>query len=612
MSAAVKLKDKSPSTTQKILRKLHLSYNKNNDTDQKNKKTNEIVKVKFAIDPPKKLINNRLSILLTNGRQECYGQATLADETEDRLLSNETEKTHYSLEANPVVQNQKVSLDSDPNLNRQVHSEEIVLDQVTTSEINIVHESKEDENRSKLPLPSPPITPATRLDDLKTPPASDHSILEKGFEQPQVIPTQRLRAATSFTTPRTVSYNTCYNQCTKQRPISCVDLTEDDYLAFKRYVHDLSDTCNSLSRRMNHYRIHKRLSQDMYGADLFQNECMLHCQQRIQKHGVNFGFETNQIGVCQHVSFENDEPVVDNLTQDTKCEPIQHSLEKERVTVKALQKQKEACYRDIEFLSRNVEELTAKNAEMKRKLDLEKAAKEKLKHELSSITGKLDETSRHVRELKDQYNQLAIEKSTKDKEIKELKRNSKLASSESSKSNDRLLTSQLRHSQNQVRLLKSTIEQFLRMGLFQEESGNSSGSASSSTSIELALPELKARQKSRQSPLNNTKTLVKKALEDESGIPKASESVTKKLSEKKLNDKVPIEKNPVETSASDLDKQMRELSREKEILQAEYSKAPSTGNALLRKRREEVESRLDSIDSEMNRIKLRIRSKKIT
>lgn len=76
MSAAVKSKDKSPSTTQKILRKLHLSYNKNNDTDQKNKKTNEIVKgknitfcchyllniplVKFAIEPPKKPINNRL------------------------------------------------------------------------------------------------------------------------------------------------------------------------------------------------------------------------------------------------------------------------------------------------------------------------------------------------------------------------------------------------------------------------------------------------------------------------------------------------------------------------------------------------------------------------
>lgn len=244
-----------------------------------------------------------------------------------------------------------MSLDSDPNLNRQVHSEEIVLDQVTTGEINIVHESKEDENRNKLPLPSPPITPATRLDDLKTPPArlddlktpptSDHSILEKGFEQPQVIPTQRLRAATSFTTPRTMSYNMCHNQCTKQRPISCVDLTEDDYLAFKRYVHDLSDTCNSLSRRMNHYRIHKRLSQDIYGADLFQNECMLHCQQRIQKHGVNFGFETNQTGVCQHVSFENGEPVVDNSTQDAKYEPIQSSLEKERVTVKTLQKQKE-------------------------------------------------------------------------------------------------------------------------------------------------------------------------------------------------------------------------------------------------------------------------------
>lgn len=65
--------------------------------------------------------------------------------------------------------------------------------------------------------------------------------------------------------------------------------------------------------------------------------------------------------------------------------------------------------------------------------------------------------------MKSQNDQLASERDVKDKEIKKLE-----------SKNDKSLAEQLRHSQDQVRLLKSTMEQFLRMGVFHEESNTSS------------------------------------------------------------------------------------------------------------------------------------------
>lgn len=66
------------------------------------------------------------------------------------------------------------------------------------------------------------------------------------------------------------------------------------------------------------------------------------------------------------------------------------------------------------------------------------------------------------------------------KEVRELKRYNK-PSFDSGKSGDQLLAAQLRHSQNQVRLLKSTMEQFLRMGVFNDDQGLPSNLTSPTT-----------------------------------------------------------------------------------------------------------------------------------
>jgi hypothetical protein len=81
--------------------------------------------------------------------------------------------------------------------------------------------------------------------------------------------------------------------------------------------------------------------------------------------------------------------------------------------------------------------------------------------------------------LENQTRLLKQEIDDKNKEIRDLEKKNKQQISTSSavrgksvgdgRSTDRLLAAQLHHSQNQVKLLKSTMEQFLRMGVFNDD-----------------------------------------------------------------------------------------------------------------------------------------------
>jgi hypothetical protein len=67
------------------------------------------------------------------------------------------------------------------------------------------------------------------------------------------------------------------------------------------------------------------------------------------------------------------------------------------------------------------------------------------------------------RTLKEEVDQKMLE----NRELEKKKSRTKLL--KDGKSGDRLIAAQLQHSQNQVRLLKSTMEQFLRMGVFSDD-----------------------------------------------------------------------------------------------------------------------------------------------
>jgi hypothetical protein len=294
---------------------------------------------------------------------------------------------------------------------------------------------------------------------------------------------------------------------------------------------------------------------------------------------------------------------------DFKYEQLKSKLEIEKATVRSLQKQKEAITKDLDFLHKNVDDLTAENTEWKRKYELEKTNRERFQDDLSDSLEKLSEATEQIRNLEKQNKQVKSELEEKLKDLekknKQMAASPRIKPSNDGKSNERLLAAQLHHSQNQVRLLKSTMEQFLRMGLFNDDLGSIT---SPTTSIDAIVSEIKCgRSKQRRSSAISSKSNSSTTNGD---TPKTKLKKSIVPSEKKTEDQKPVESKS--TPTAELDIQLRELLREKEILQAEYSKAPSSGgNALVRRRREELESRLDAIDSQMCRIKLKLRNRNI-
>ncbi|KAI8994693.1 hypothetical protein BDB01DRAFT_831650 [Pilobolus umbonatus] len=312
--------------------------------------------------------------------------------------------------------------------------------------------------------------------------------------------------------------------------------------------------------------------------------------------------------VCSN--YTNTTTLNTHFQHSIKCEQLKYKLDNERLIVKSLQKQKEACNKDILFLSKNTDDLITENAEWKKKYETEKMNGQKYLDDLAMTKKKLNEAVDRIRHLDSQNKVMKLELEHKEQEIEEYqKKKPRIKSLDGNRANDRLISAQLHHSQNQVRLLKSTMEQFLRMGVFNDDLNLSLSSITSPTiSVESVVSELRYDRCRRGKHVlsNAAKPHTLQTKDDTMSTNQSKEDINndnKDAAEKKKEE---------DTGSQDLDTQLRELLREKEILQAEYSKAPSSGgNALARRRREELETRLDDVDSQMSRIKLKMRNRNI-
>ncbi|KAI9020798.1 hypothetical protein CLU79DRAFT_217957 [Phycomyces nitens] len=152
---------------------------------------------------------------------------------------------------------------------------------------------------------------------------------------------------------------------------------------------------------------------------------------------------------------------------------LRAALDQDKAVIKALQGQKEACNRDIAFLSQNIDLLSTEAADWKKKWETEKLQKEQCKEELASVVRKLAETSDKVRHLTGTNEDLKrdLEK-CRQQDTKEEPRD-QCADDNSTKMDQ--LKAQLELSQDQVRVLKATMEQFLRMGIFSSDLAQGSG-----------------------------------------------------------------------------------------------------------------------------------------
>ncbi|ORY97934.1 hypothetical protein BCR43DRAFT_514289 [Syncephalastrum racemosum] len=131
------------------------------------------------------------------------------------------------------------------------------------------------------------------------------------------------------------------------------------------------------------------------------------------------------------------------VMEEENVSSLRNELEKERAVVKALQLQKEACNKDIAFLSQSVDELTAERLDWMAKYETQVAIQEQLKRDLTAAHNQLAQAREQISQF------------MADKDMFLEQRNSD--------------GRQLQHAQNQVRVLKATMEQFLRMGIFSED-----------------------------------------------------------------------------------------------------------------------------------------------
>lgn len=241
----------------------------------------------------------------------------------------------------------------------QEQLEKLVADQQIQKQ-KFVHDEKEEKTIKELKvefaLPSPPVTPAaTGTPEPRMSEVEEEDDLAAKMVQPSSAASRRLRSATSHGGLRPIIINAQQFQQGKRRPLSFVDSCMDDYTGTRKLICDPSDACSPISRKIENYRLHKRLSEhDLYTTDntelfplsldehllLHQYIMQHHQQQQQQQQDTDTSSESTQGGdVIKRI--DSAKSIGSSVASDAKCEHLKKMLEKEKAIVRALQKQKE-------------------------------------------------------------------------------------------------------------------------------------------------------------------------------------------------------------------------------------------------------------------------------
>ncbi|CAO3631226.1 unnamed protein product [Mucor hiemalis] len=279
-------------------------------------------------------------------------------------------------------------------------------------------------------------------------------------------------------------------------------------------------------------------------------------------------------------------------------------LENERATTHALQKQKQAVAKDLDYLGLTVDELFAEKTDLLQQLEDEKIKSQQYLNDLNLLLEKQKSIADNARDqsfavdqakleheliqeqLRTEKEELATELIYKEKVVRELKAklnvsvdqldSQKFAMEQLIKSHaiemDRM-ASQVAAEKEQKMLPLHTPNGSPRMRSVEEERWNSPSSPI------IPVP-------SSSTPFSNNQQQY-----ENYGTPPS------------INDN-----SPPEEYNKDLDVQLTKLLKEKEKLQSLYSKIPLIGGGpQSRKRKEEIEAMLDQVDSQLSKVKQQIR-----
>ncbi|KAI7856619.1 hypothetical protein BDC45DRAFT_533585 [Circinella umbellata] len=316
---------------------------------------------------------------------------------------------------------------------------------------------------------------------------------------------------------------------------------------------------------------------------------------------------------------------------------LKEDLEKERSVIKVLQGQKEAVAKDLDYFSQMMDELMEEKEQLQQKYDEEKQNNKHREEDLNELLNKLKSSNENARDRSFEADQWKMDLEKIREEARGEQDGLRAQVKDKNKEIKRL-RSELSNANDQISTLKKTMDSFIQAQYkVSKESTNSDHNINSSQPIETptASPNIQhanipnrytvhddAPQSDHpQSPVpdshfNNTSmppspttTQYQTAMSPSVPIKTSLYNDYEKNNSTYNTPQSSFNSQATTTSPNEeLDRQLRKLTKEKEKLQSDYSKIPlSGGGPMSRRRVEELEDMLDEIDSQLSKVKQKIK-----
>ncbi|KAI7859984.1 hypothetical protein BDC45DRAFT_530436 [Circinella umbellata] len=298
-----------------------------------------------------------------------------------------------------------------------------------------------------------------------------------------------------------------------------------------------------------------------------------------------------------------------NMVTQDEARVLREELEKEKKNVAALQNQKEATTKDLDYFGRIVEKLTEEKSSLSQRLDLEKMNVKHKEMDISILLKKVKiasddsrekslEANKCKQELNDFRLQVDKDRNTYEEQLRQ--KDEKIDH----------LSSQLGKAEDQVQALKFAMKQLVKTTT--AVAATSSLSSSKSIIIDTTATEKRNSEQQREQQMGERLSSSQIASRKCSGTLAKFDSTN--ASSVSANSQMSLLKKPSTTVSkidSDvLDRELRDLTQEKEQILLQYSKIPiSGGSRQSRRQKEQLEDQLDKVDSQLSRVKQKIRTR---
>ncbi|KAG2225173.1 hypothetical protein INT45_009502 [Circinella minor] len=333
---------------------------------------------------------------------------------------------------------------------------------------------------------------------------------------------------------------------------------------------------------------------------------------------------------------------VDNKSSDPEqiIRQLKEDLEKERSVIKVLQGQKEAVAKDLDYFSQMMDELMEEKEQLQQKYDEEKQNNKHREEDLNELLNKLKSSNENARDRSFEADQWKMDLEKIREEARGEQDGLRAQVKDKNKEIKRL-RSELSNANDQISTLKKTMD-----SLIQAQYSVSKGSTNSDHNINSPQPietptaspniqhaNIPNRYTVHDDPpqSDNPQSPIPDPHYNTSMPPSPTTTQYQTSMSPSMSPSIPIKNslyNDYEKNTSayntpqssfnsqatttspneELDRQLRKLTKEKEKLQSDYSKIPlSGGGPMSRRRKEELEDMLDEIDSQLSKVKQKIK-----